>query len=234
MAEDGRVLGHVAPRSRAMKKGEYKRALNDFDAVTYQCAPGSTSWQNFVHYRGYCNVQTGDLDRAITDFTVAIQRRPDDATVYGCRAAAYWEKRDLDHALSDFDQLVRLSPDQPVVYLIRLEARIAKGDDKGAMADMDRIVQLLPRAAGPCTYRAVLALSLLHDRDGALADLDRALAIDPRASLCYVLRSYLRATMARYSGVHRPDAGRPDSQSAPCEDVVHRHRPTATGAAVRK
>jgi hypothetical protein len=61
-----------------------------------------------------------------------------------------------------------------------------------------RIVQLDPQSMGAYTYRAVLDLLVLHDRDRALADLDRALAIDPRGSLHYALRSYLHGAKKEF------------------------------------
>jgi tetratricopeptide (TPR) repeat protein len=148
-------------------------------------------WQ-ILAYRGECHALRGDLARSIADFSAAIQQRPDDAALHAARAMAYEQNDDLDRALADHDQVVRIAPNEPRAYFGRLNARINKGDHTGAMADMDRIVQLDPKDWGPYTYRAVLALLLLNDRERALLDLDRALAIEPRESLSYALRGYLR------------------------------------------
>jgi tetratricopeptide (TPR) repeat protein len=182
-----------------MMRRNYQRAITDLDEAARRSA---LDWE-FLACRGECRFHTGDLERAIADFTAAIRVRPDKAWLDERRAASYDRKHDLDRCLSDRDQVVRISPSDPLGYFHRLSARIQKNDVMGAMADMDRIVQLDPREAGPYTYRAVLAWLLLRDRDRALADLDRAVSIDPRLSLHYALRGCLRAGKHQFGAAFR-------------------------------
>jgi tetratricopeptide (TPR) repeat protein len=180
-----------------MQKGDYKRAIGDLDELARCYAPSPID-ACILMYRGECYAQTGDPDRSIADFTAAIKQQPDEAALYGQRAASYRLKNDLDHALADLDQLVRICSNEPAAYLLRLDVRIDNGDFNGAMADIDRVVQLVPGAVGAYTYRAVVALLILHDRDRALADLDRALAIDAGMWLGRALRTYVRAAKAQH------------------------------------
>lgn len=58
--------------------------------------------------RGTAWVEKGDNDRAIQDYTRAIELRPDYAGAYRSRAAAYFLKRDYDLAWADVGALKRL------------------------------------------------------------------------------------------------------------------------------
>lgn len=52
-----------------------------------------------------------NFDRAIADFNVAINVRPDYTEAFNARALAYAGKGDIDRAILDYNQAIRLDPE---------------------------------------------------------------------------------------------------------------------------
>ena len=55
----------------------------------------------------------GDLDRAIADYTQAIQLNPKYAPAYYNRGSAWGNKGDFDRAIADYSQAILLDPKEP-------------------------------------------------------------------------------------------------------------------------
>jgi len=56
---------------------------------------------------------SGDLDRAISDFSQTIQMNPNYILAYDCRGTVYLMRRnngDIDRAIADFETMLRLDP----------------------------------------------------------------------------------------------------------------------------
>ena len=188
----GRIKVYYYRGIARMRKRDYERALDDFNEIARYYDLDRIPSQILTD-RGRCYAACGDLDRAISEFSAVIKKRPKEYQLYRLRAEAYLEKKDLDHALADHNQIVKLRPDDSMVYLTRSFLRWEKGDNAGALADMDRAVQLSPQACGPYFCRAVLIVLSQEDDDRAIADMDRAVALEPRFPFFYAFRGYLRA-----------------------------------------
>ena len=76
--------------------------------------------------RGTAYDDKGDRDRAIADYSNAIQIKPDYDIAYYNRGNAYRDQGDLDRAIADYSEAIRIKPDhdlyQPV--LIRTDGPI--------------------------------------------------------------------------------------------------------------
>jgi len=53
----------------------------------------------------------GEYDKAITDYTSAIEKRNDFAHAYRNRGLAYWKMKQFENALDDFNEALRLFPE---------------------------------------------------------------------------------------------------------------------------
>jgi len=60
--------------------------------------------------RGLAYKANGDLDRALADYTKAIELDPKDAYAYYNRGLHYRAKGDLDHAIADYRKAIELDP----------------------------------------------------------------------------------------------------------------------------
>ena len=60
--------------------------------------------------RGYAYGHKGDYDRAIADFSKALELNPKDAHLYHNRGAAYEDKGDHDRAIADYRRALQFDP----------------------------------------------------------------------------------------------------------------------------
>ena len=95
--------------------------------------------------RGRTYIQQDDNDRAIADFTKAIELDPEGASAYNHRGVAYAGKLDFDSAIADFDKAIQFDPLLNNAHSNRGRAFSAKGDEARARADFAIEEQLFPR-----------------------------------------------------------------------------------------
>ena len=84
----------------------------------------------------------GNHDRAIADFTTAIDLDPKLAGVHYSRALSHSERGDHDRAIADYDAVLRLAPKETKAYVGRAFEWNVKGDHKRAIADFDEVIRL--------------------------------------------------------------------------------------------
>ena len=100
------------------------------------------------HSRGTELAATGQHDRAIADFDVAVQLEPTFTSAVFNRALSWSAKGEHDRAISDYDTVLKLSPRDGSAHLGRAAEWIAKGDYKRAIADFDDATRLGQAASG--------------------------------------------------------------------------------------
>ncbi|MDR0322315.1 MAG: tetratricopeptide repeat protein [Treponema sp.] len=90
-----------------------------------------------------------DYDKAINDFTQAIQLKPNEAgetaaIKYGSRGDAYTCINALDKAIADYTKAIQYSPAYVSAYTGRCAAYIENGDLEKAGADLEKALQIEP------------------------------------------------------------------------------------------
>ena len=84
-------------------------------------------------------------DRAIADYTVAIELRPDYAEAYNDRGFAYYLKGDFERAIADYTRAIELRPNYPKAYNSRGVVYMAGGyGEAKSVPDFDRAIELKP------------------------------------------------------------------------------------------
>ena len=86
--------------------------------------------------RGVAWQRKGDYDRAITDYTKAIELNPRFAEAYYNRGNAYYSKGQYDQAISDCNKALELNPKLPAAYNNRGIACYYKGEYDKAWDDV--------------------------------------------------------------------------------------------------
>lgn len=81
-----------------------------------------------------------DFDRAIADYDMAIQIKPDYADAYNERGLAHYSKGNFDRAIVDYDKAIELEPEH-LYYYYRHLAYKDKGDTDRAATDCDKARQ---------------------------------------------------------------------------------------------
>jgi tetratricopeptide (TPR) repeat protein len=127
-----------------------------------------------------------DYDRAIADFTMAIQTQIAigmtariDIAFYE-RGKVYMVKTDYDRALADFDEAIKRAPKPDAdYYFARGGAYGSKAEWAKAIADFDEAIRLNPEDAQAYHFRG-LAKRISGDTAGGDADIARAHQLDPK------------------------------------------------------
>lgn len=126
--------------------------------------------------KGIARYTAHDYAGAISEYTQAILRKPNDAA-YSHRAQARLALQDYQGALEDCELALQYNPNHAEAYSNRGKARYFLGDKAGAIEDCNRAIELNPESV-----EAYLGRSLMRVQDPqlALADLDRAVEIVER------------------------------------------------------
>jgi tetratricopeptide (TPR) repeat protein len=128
--------------------------------------------------RGQTHAQRGEYDRAILEFTAALQFDPTLTTAFTRRGDAYRLTGHYSQALADYDAALRLEPHSTVTLLNRGQVHGLLVQHTAALADFSAALLIDPRNALALYHRG-RAHAELGDSDAALADFSAALAIDP-------------------------------------------------------
>lgn len=110
-------------------------------------APTQSADAEFYLKRGEDYSSVHDYDRAIADYTKAIELKPDYAEAYNDRGFAYYlrAKPDYDHAIADYTRAIELRPNYPKAYNNRGVAYMAGGYGAAkSVPDFDRAIELKP------------------------------------------------------------------------------------------
>jgi tetratricopeptide (TPR) repeat protein len=118
--------------------------------------------------RGVSYYDKRDYDRAIPDYTAAIQLNLNESTAFNNRGNTYKAKGDIDRAIADFSQAIRINPRSAVAYLNRGIAYSLRRDFDRALADLNEAIRLSPKNAEYFEVRGMIF--------EAKGDIDRAKA----------------------------------------------------------
>ena len=124
----------------------------------------------------------GHFDRAIADFTEAIERHSTQSR-RGVLSLTYW----LIEKLLIIDQATEPHGDSGLVhaYEARSQSRHAKNDYQGALADLTKALELDPKDAQAFRLRGHTRAAL-GENEKALTDFAEAIRLDPANSTAYL------------------------------------------------
>jgi len=80
-------------------------------------------------------------DRAIADYSQAIQVDPTYAFAFKIRGSIYQRQGDLDRAIADYSEAIRLQPTFAMAFADRASAYQEKGDFGPAIADFSTLIR---------------------------------------------------------------------------------------------
>jgi tetratricopeptide (TPR) repeat protein len=99
----------------------------------------------------------GDNDRAIADYTRAIDANAHYADAYASRGIVYQIKGDNDHAIADYTKAIEIDPHYASAYVGRGMVYRLKGDSDHAIADYTQAIEINPRYAMPTSAAAAFS-----------------------------------------------------------------------------
>ena len=140
------------------------------------------------HHRACINVEAGNLQEAMVDFTKAIDLTPPDIeTPYNYRARLYHLLGNLAKALQDLDRAIETNPDEKLSYYNRAVVLSAMGRQQEAQQNFIKASDLEGDYSLDCQFFGKL---FLDDKnfEQAIMDFDKALEIHPKLASAYKWR----------------------------------------------
>ena len=129
-----------------------------------------------ANHRGNDYYREKDYDRAIVEFSKAIELEGRRAAMPYCnRGLAWYGKGEYDRALADFESSLRLNPRLPLAYSMRALVFITKREFDRAIDDCDASLRLDAQQTTAYFYRGI-AMLRKELPDQALRDLDFVIA----------------------------------------------------------
>jgi Flp pilus assembly protein TadD/V8-like Glu-specific endopeptidase len=141
---------------------------------------------------GLSQYRAKNYPQAISAFSQAIQRDPQDATAYYYRGMVQLSTRDLSAAVSDFDQAIKINPKYALPYVFRGTVLMEKKQLDKAEADFTRGIQLDPSNSYAYLFRGFLNVDPARKRvKESAADIQKSIDVDPTNPMPYFYRGLI-------------------------------------------
>jgi tetratricopeptide (TPR) repeat protein/TolB-like protein len=134
-------------------------------------------------------VSGDEVERAILDYTKALEMNPRDAGAYVNRASAYLSRGKYDLAIADCCRALEINARLAQAYGNRGLAYLETGKPDRAISDFNRVLEIDPRDTKAHVKRA-LAYINKDKYDEAISDCSEALKIDPKLAQAYSSRAW--------------------------------------------
>lgn len=122
--------------------GQYEAAVARYTDCLLEIDGDAAAMADAYHRRGRAYMKSGDLDAAITDYTLAIAVVPDHAGAFNSRAWAHYLAGRHDMALADVEQSLALDPSSVRAVDTRAHILAALGRKEEAMAAFDQAMAM--------------------------------------------------------------------------------------------
>jgi DNA polymerase-3 subunit epsilon len=184
------------------KKGEHNEAIQYFNrAIIFK--GDATHYNN----RGCSRLKIGDVQGAISDFSIAISRHPDSSLYWRNRGTAYYESKLIDLALDDWRKSAELGSERAVELINQhkqesLSEQVKKykdsADDKylysdyeGCIKDYTKAIKLTPNNAD-CYIKRGISYEVIGDDQSALVDYEKAYELGSKKAAELLVKCKLR------------------------------------------
>ncbi len=177
-----------------LNKGNYENAIADYTkaieslddkevAVWFPIArpsglEGTILLAGAYNNRGSAWLTKDAFQKAIADYTKAIELEPKNFMIYKNRGYAWLLKKEQNEAIADFSKAIELNSKYTEAYYLRGISLLSKGDHDKAIADLTKTIELNPKHVYSLHNR-----SIAYEEKGmfteAVADARRVTEISP-------------------------------------------------------
>ncbi len=132
-------------------------------------------------------LENKEYDKAILDYTKAIEINNSYASAYFKRACTYYCQNQLQKAKTDYDKAVSFNLQIEVIYNYRADLPIIFNDVKSAINDYNTLLQLNPNDYNAYYYRGI-SYEKNGDINLAINDYSKAIELNPDLDNAYINR----------------------------------------------
>jgi tetratricopeptide (TPR) repeat protein/V8-like Glu-specific endopeptidase len=151
-------------------------------------------------FSAYSKSGLKDYQRAIADYSKAIELEPQAANVYYNRALIKSKTKDYQGSIIDLSKTISIDPQDDGAYYNRgLNKHILK-DYQGAIVDYSNAITINPQDDDAYNNRGLAKIKSKDDYKGAIADYNKAIAINPQSAAAYANRGSAKRQSKDYQG----------------------------------
>lgn len=158
----------------------------------------------YVIDRGGYYLRRSDYDPAVREYTRAIQRNPNQASLYVSRAIVYINLLALTESRQDVEKALTVDPNSFIAWALRGELLALNKDYAAALLSYNRSIEISPNWSIAYLDRGSL-FQEQGDLHRALDDMNKAVELGHNSPIAAVMRSMLRFQMGDLEG-SRADA----------------------------
>jgi len=177
---------------------QLQKAENDFNTAL-ALATNTIFLSSAYMNRGYYYSQTTNYEKAVDDYSKAIQLNPSFQMAYSYRAHVFYLQQCYDFSLIDYNMAIMLKPDD-------VEAQYFKGDTYLAKLDYVKAIEAYGKALEIDTnyywayYRRAIAYSKIDDYPLSIKDLNRCIQLQPTNAEAFAGRGFAKSKMGDFKG----------------------------------
>jgi len=195
--EVGILLNYIRLFSFFISKRDFKKVIDI-------CNEALKVEPDFVVFytRGYAYAELKEFERAIEDFSKAIELDPNDAEAYYNRGLAYAKLGKYEQAIKDYDKAIELNPALADAYYNRGVAYVKLNKHEQAIEDFSKAIELNP-ALAEAYYNRGLTYAKLNQYEQAIKDYDKAIELNPTLAEAYANIGIAYLKIRRYEEAAR-------------------------------
>lgn len=126
----------------ALKNKDYNKAVDLFRRAAELDHRNDKSFSAALQQRAFSLTTQQQYQKAIDDYSAALDVTPDDLGIYERRAYAELKLGDYDSALGDYNELIKRKPNDVRYLLYRSYIYEVKTNPAAAIADCDKVLQM--------------------------------------------------------------------------------------------
>jgi tetratricopeptide (TPR) repeat protein len=194
----------MGPKQYWQKASEYADNKLYLDAVEYYTRAIRTNkgeipmedMARIFNSRGMAYLSLNDRDRAIDDFSNALELDDKNQEAALSRGGVYLNRKQYGRAQDDFSMVIKLNPRSTAAYAGRSRAYQEAGDHDKAIADFTKLLELEPRNAG-ALYSMGVSYKAKQQDDKALETFDNLLKIEQNNAAASYQKAGIYARMKK-------------------------------------
>lgn len=173
---------------------KYKESLSAYDKAVL----ADPNYVEAYNDRGSCKKQFGDLDGALADYTLAIDKDPR-PMYYANRGSIYRKLKLYGEAIDDYSYAISKQPDFYIAYNNRGSAKYDKGDYVDALEDFKKAI-IIKADYAPAYNNLGSTYYLIERYNEALQALNKAVTIDQKYGYAYFNRANVKEALNDIQG----------------------------------
>ena len=168
---DGRIASYFNRAAVKYKLGDYKSARDDYDSVITMLIYDSRDPKDipnlnllFQSYlaNGLCANNMGDYKTAISDYSMALEVRPNSSSTYFNRGISKNKLGDFSGAISDLSKAVEINSKYAEAFAQRGIIRTRLEDYLAANSDFTKAIDINPAIPKPYYFRALSSIGIIN------------------------------------------------------------------------